>query len=745
MATTVLDRAPHFLLDRRAGWRDAMLERLTIDPGGASAGVLRLRCRPGFPRPLAEPTGDFGGLTTPIGIAVDCGGDIYVLDRSGPSVLRWDPCACRFTALGCLGGTGYEARKLRDPRAIAVTTHGDLLVVDTGNRRLQRFATKEGVLRQIIGPMRVARSDTGYSVERLSPLRAPTPGCVASEVPKQMWEPVDIVVRADCSFVVVDRANGLLHLFDPAGTWCAAWNGAGKQTPAFDHPFRVAADRDGRLYVLQEGLGHVTVLEPNGEFREVIDEPAAMSGRFKPAAIAVDAEGTIYLADRASCCVHLICRARDGSAAHRGPCRSLAGALDAMAFDRQGNAILCDARTRSVSRSTPTAVFESEGVYHSDPLDSRIPRCTWHRVALDAHVTSGTRILVHTFTSESPKLTAEVLELPESRWGTAQVYATDADGPWDCLVQSPPGRYCWLRLTLIGNGQESPLVRAASVYHPRASSIRWLPAIYQEEPTSADFLARFLSIFDRVRDEIGDSITDFAAMLDPRAAPVSERADYLAWIASWLDLALDRYWPLAARRRLVREASRLYALRGTPAGLVLHLEIYLGRTPQILEHFRVRKWLFVDRARLGQRSALWGSDIIKRLQLDEHAQLGRDVLMDSADPLRDPWHVLAHRATVLVPIANPTPAQRQAVERIVAMSAPAHVEMTVRFVAPRLRVGVQSFIGVDALVGRYPSGVHFGEGTLGRGTVLGPSPDEVAPPTMRIGKRSRIGSSTMMD
>ena len=741
----VLDRAPHFLLDRRAGWRDAMLERLIIDAGGTDAGVLRLRCRPGFPRPLVESTGDFGGLTTPIGVAVDSGGDIYVLDRSGPSVLRWDPCECRFTPLGCLGGTGYEPRTLRDPRAIAVTSRGDLLVVDTGNRRLQRFATKEGVLRQIIGPLRVDRSETGYSTEPGPPLRAPAPGCAVADLPKRTWEPVDIVVRADCSFVVADRANGLLHMFDAAGTWRAAWNGAGDQAPPFERPFRVAADCEERLYVLQEGLASVTVLEHDGTFREVIDEPKTLVGRLEPVAIAVDAEGTIYLSDRASCCVHLICRTRDGSAVHRGPCRSLAGALDSMAFDSHGNAILCEARTRRVSRSVPTAVFESEGVYHSDPLDSRIPRCTWHRVTLDARIRPGSRILVHTFTSESPKLSAEVVALPESRWGTAQVYATDADGAWDCLVQSPPGRYCWLRLTLIGNGQESPMVRAVSVYYPRASSIRWLPAIYQEEPTSADFLGRFLSIFDRVRDGIGDTVTDFAAMLDPRAAPVSEHADYLAWLASWLDLALDRHWPLAARRRLVREAHRLYALRGTPAGLALHLEIYLGRTPQILEHFRLRKWLFVDQSRLGQRSALWGSDIVKRLQLDEHAQLGRDVLMDSADPLRDPWHVLAHRATVLVPVANPTPAQRQAVERIVAMSAPAHVQTTVRFVAPRLRVGVQSFIGVDTLVGVYPSGVHFGEGTVGRGTVLGPSPDEVAPPTMRIGKRSRIGSSTMVD
>jgi phage tail-like protein len=744
----VLARTPYFLLDRRAGWREGMLERVVIDAAGCDAGALRLRYRPGFQRPLAEPLSDLGGLTAPIGVAVDCAGDVYVLDRSGPAVLRFDPCDCRFVPLACLGGQGAEPRKLRDPRALAVTPRGDLLVADTGNRRVQRFALKESVLRQLIGPFRVMRKDDGgVIVQRAAALRAAAPGCPEVPLPKGIWEPVDVLVRPDnCAIVVVDRANGLLHLFDARGRWKAAWDGAGEDAEPLALPVRVAAGRDGSFHVLQEGKGTVVVLDADGRFREVVKEPSQLAGHFAPAAIAVDDEGTIYLADHASDCVHLVCRARDGTAVHRGPWRGFAGALDAMAFDPHGNAILCEARTRRVSRAVPTAGFESDGVYYSEPLDSRIPRCTWHRVSLTTRVAPGTRVLVHTLTSESPKPMAEVLTLPESRWGTSQVHAVEGEGEWDCLIGSPPGRYCWLRLTLVGNGQDTPVVRDASVYYPRASSIRWLPAIYREDPTSADFLERFLSIFDRVRDGIGDCVTDFAALLDPRSAPVDDRGDFLAWLASWLDLALDRHWPIGARRRLVREAHRLYALRGTPAGLVLHLEIYLGRTPQILEHFRLRRWLFVDYARLAQRSALWGSDIVKRLQLNEQVGIGEGVLMDSDDPLRDPWHVLAHRCTVVVPFAGePTAAQRQTVERIVAMSTPAHVETTVRLVAPRLRVGVQSFIGVDTLVGVYPSGVHAGQGRLGRGTVLSPSPDEVAPPTMRVGIRARIGSSTMVD
>jgi len=61
---------------------------------------------------------------------------------------------------------------------------------------------------------------------------------------------------------------------------------------------------------------------------------------------------------------------------------------------------------------------------------------------------------------------------------------------------------------------------------------------------------------------------------------------------------------------------------------------------------------------------------------------------------------------------------------------------------PGLRVGIQSFVGVDTLIGRYPDAVTLGDVRLRHGTVLGPSFDEAVPPTFRVGVRSRIGSTT---
>lgn len=126
--------------------------------------------------------------------------------------------------------------------------------------------------------------------------------------------------------------------------------------------------------------------------------------------------------------------------------------------------------------------------------------------------------------------------------------------------------------------------------------------------------------------------------------------------------------------------------------------------------------------------------------------MGGFQLIDSGDPVSDPFGHLAHRFTVYLPrTAVNCEAARRLVEHVVELAKPAHTEAEIELVEPRLRIGVQARVGVDTVVGLYPEGVVLGGDELGRGTVLGPSEDEAAAPTLRLGVRSRIGSSTLID
>jgi phage tail-like protein len=392
--------------------------------------------------------------------------------------------------------------------------------------------------------------------------------------------------------------------------------------------------------------------------------------------------------------------------------------------------------------------FAPEGTVYLGPLDSRLYRCQWHRIALQLEITPGTSVQVDTFSAEAERSLGEIVTLPEEWWATRQVAGEPGRKEWDCLVLSPPGRFLWLRVTLRGDGQATPVIHRMIAHYPRASSLRHLPAVYREDVDSAAFLDRFLSIFDSVMDTIGDTVTDIAALFDPMATPATSprpgQLDFLSALASWIGLALEQQWSAEKRRRLVKEAHRLYALRGTLAGLRLHVAIYAGIEPQILEHFKLRRWLMLDGTSLGDGTVLWGAGAGRRLQLGLYSRIGDFQLKDSGDPQTDPFDIHAHRFTLYLPWPGAGDVERQAVQRIIAEAKPAHTQGVLEMVEPLMRVGFQSIVGVNTIVGCYPSGVTLESTRLGESN-LSPSAVEAGAPTLQIGTRSRVGSTTRLD
>ena len=102
-----------------------------------------------------------------------------------------------------------------------------------------------------------------------------------------------------------------------------------------------------------------------------------------------------------------------------------------------------------------------------------------------------------------------------------------------------------------------------------------LPGLYQED----ELAQRFMSAFDEVFAPVLCTLDNIDAYFDPRLAP----ADFLAWLGSWLGLALDENWPPSQVRTLIAEAAGLFRWRGTVKGLAAHLAIYLGAAAEIQE------------------------------------------------------------------------------------------------------------------------------------------------------------------
>jgi phage tail-like protein len=119
------------------------------------------------------------------------------------------------------------------------------------------------------------------------------------------------------------------------------------------------------------------------------------------------------------------------------------------------------------------------------------------------------------------------------------------------------------------------IIRALRLVQSPSSYLRYLPAIYARD----DFLGRFLRIFERVLDPLDRQIDGLHHYLDPDLAP----DEFLPWLASWLDVALDDRWPRQRKVALIRAAPELHRWRGTRRGLSEHLRLYLGVMPEIEE------------------------------------------------------------------------------------------------------------------------------------------------------------------
>lgn len=736
---------PHYLMNGIAGWRNAASASVAF-----ANGTLTLQPLPGSMRPLVDAAGDFGGLQSAIGVAVDSHNDVYILDAGACAVKRFDRCAQKFVRLHCIGGSGCEPRQMKNAHGLAISRCDNLYLADTGNYRVQVFSLRDLALRSIWGPVEAKAATSGYVLTPAVPqVVAPKKGCAAKlEWPAATWMPWDVAVGPGDSICVSDYANGLIHFFDAAGCWRFASDGSATGDAALKHPTRIAIDKAGRVYVIQESQSYVVVLDQHGKFLDKINQPDQIAGDFRPVSVAVDLNGNLCLSDCLTRKIYFYQPMGDGNWCPCRCCGSVQAFAESLVFDQTGTPLVADG-AQSVCQMEPAASYPKSGTYLAGPLDSKTYQCVWHRVVLNGMVPQGAAVRVDTFTSEAAKTTAEIQSLPASRWATG-LTDTDTNGcEWDCLVLSPPGRYLWLRLTLTGDGAESASIEQIRVYYPRNSSLRFLPPVYSADKASADFLGRFLSIFDTMYGKLSERITYLARFFDPMSTPANPKnvgsTDFLSYLGSWIGMTLESDWSTHRRRELVRNAYRLYALRGTPAGMRLAIELYCGVKPTILEMFRLRRWLILNQSTLGNCSQVFGAEVMNRLQVGMNSTVGCFQLIDWGDPNLDFFNEYANQFLVIVPRwTGASDGDMQNLQQVVQMTQPAHTVATIQWAEPRFRIGLQSFVGVDTIVGRYPVGTVEGQGSLGYDTVLGTPGPEDAKPALRVGRNTRVGSTSVL-
>lgn len=397
------------------------------------------------------------------------------------------------------------------------------------------------------------------------------------------------------------------------------------------------------------------------------------------------------------------------------------------------------------------ATFRTAGTWYAGPLDSGLPGCQWHRLQVwTADLPPSTAVVVATFTSEDR--TTPVADLQPEAWsvepsltGSVPRPGAARPGPADLLIQSPPGRYLWVRLQLSGNGAASPRVRQVVVHYPRNSYLRYLPAVFGSSDAGRAFLERFLSIPQTEWDDLRRRISMTARYFDPRAVP-EEGLDYLG---SWLDATFEPGWTADQRRRVLTVLPSIRAERGTVRAVQVMGGVYLRNIagdavdgipgyPYLVEGFRRRQLMRSAGVPLGH-GRVGDAEVARRLRLGTTSRIGGRRLVPAGDPAMDVFTAHAHRVLAVVPSGwISTAAQQNCLERGLRVELPAHVQTEIRLVDPFFQLDAQSTLGVDTVAGPQP-GVRLAS-PLSSGTALsGAAPPSARPPRCRLGYDTVLG------
>ena len=211
-------------------------------------------------------------------------------------------------------------------------------------------------------------------------------------------------------------------------------------------------------------------------------------------------------------------------------------------------------------------------------FDSRENGCKWHRIDLEAYIPIRTNIILNFYISDVD--ISDQSLIPWTKLATFQ----SSNNLYDVLIPNGKGRFLYILTDLISTDEySSPIIWHINAYLPRISYLRYLPAVYQEDEFSSDFLEKFLSIFETFMWRNEQKIKNITSYFDADSTPT----EFLPWLASWTATVFDESWSENKRRKFLRNAVNLYKKRGTRLGLEELIEIYTGNTPIIVENWQL--------------------------------------------------------------------------------------------------------------------------------------------------------------
>ncbi|MCX6874734.1 MAG: choice-of-anchor D domain-containing protein, partial [Verrucomicrobia bacterium] len=257
----------------------------------------------------ADGTGSAARFSDPYGIAVDSSGNLYVADYANDTIRKVTAAGVVTTLAGSplqegsADGTGGAARFF-SPLGIAVDGSGNLYVADEWNHTLRKI-TPAGLVTTLAGSSGYSGSADGTG----SAARYSNPAGISAEGSGNLY-----VADGSNNTIRKITASGVVTtLAGSPGQWGHV-DGTGSAA-RFLSPEGIAVDGSGNLYVADWGTctirkvtpaGMVTTLAGSHEQVGSADGAGGVATFYYPKGIAVDTSGNLYVADYYNCTIRKV-------------------------------------------------------------------------------------------------------------------------------------------------------------------------------------------------------------------------------------------------------------------------------------------------------------------------------------------------------------------------------------------------------------------------------------------------------
>ena len=709
-----------------------------------SGGELSLHT---LPRLIEKADLDLGKLATPsgnAGLAVSADGTLYVSDPEGNRVLVFSGCDRTIpphplpcTVLPSEGGPGT----FDHPRGLAILAHRTRLVIaDSGNDRLQFYDTDAE---------RIAGIDDDFD------------------------SPVALATDTHGNLYVVDGSPGRVQKFNAVGDAVPSFT-ANASAAGVTEATEVAAalvEGDVHVFVLSRdatGEWRVIVLDADGNLRFDSHGAGVTFGATElkqPMGLAATAD-TVYVGDNSL--RRILVFARDtirnpGSYVFAGEAVDFKGPVAALAIDTDGDLIVHPGIATSPLTLVSTAGHSRQGALWSAATQARDFEVQWHRVKAEARVEDGASLRLFFHRSNDPLDEPAVdptLANPFSdpSWLPHVLPDDHPAGLRDLYIGGDPAKFIWIGVLFNGPGTVSPILSQLRLEFDQPTYLDHLPAIYRETATCGDFLRRLLVLIETFFEEREEHISSLPKLFDPEAI----ESRFLPWLATWLALDFDQNWNEAKQREVIARAFERYGRRGTLRGLREAIRVYAGVDVIIEEPIANAAWWALPAPResceakdefpgdcgetqwVGTADSVLGVTTMLAAVHPQGAVLGSTATLDHSHLITDEefgaplFDEVAHRFSVQVYAGQvKCEGAMDRVLDVIEREKPAHTAYHLCVIEPATRVGFQSRIGKDTVVGGGKLPGHLDKNLiLGQDSVLGGEPAGL------IGERALVGRST---